>query len=147
MSRNGGSASFGTTTNEEFLEESQMTEKMIRRRLVCQLFRIMGLTMLGVSVVPGRAWACLVGKWTVRCPNGHDEIVDEVTCNYKCRKCGALAFSAGTGLLVCPNGHPNRVATGGRDDKMRWLCSFRCEVDGLECRLDAQPGLPTHCAR
>jgi hypothetical protein len=88
-----------------------------------------------IGFVPSTAGACLVGRWKVRCPNGHDDYVDEVTCKHSCEKCGAKAVSGGDGVVVCPNGHPNRVSTGNRGQRESWLRSYKCRSCGKECCL------------
>lgn len=106
-----------------------------RREFIARAVGTLGAVGI-VAAAPTPARACLVGKWEVRCPNGHDDIVDQVTCNHSCQKCGAKAFSDGVGLVVCPRGHANRVSTGNSDQRDQWLQSYKCPQDSLECRLD-----------
>ena len=83
-----------------------------------------------IVAAPSPARACMYGKWIVRCPNGHDDVVTEGTCQHVCEKCGTQVFSGDVVTVVCPAGHPNRVHTG---DAMRsWKCSC-----GRECRRDS----------
>ena len=116
-----------------------------RRQLLSRMYGVTGFA-LAVMLVPRSARACLVGRWKVRCPNGHVDVVEEVTCNHTCEKCGVVAFSGGVGQVVCPKGHSNQVTTGDKSGRAQWLCSFKCRVDGLECRLDANDRVPEHCA-
>lgn len=85
---------------------------------------------------PRSGLACLVGTWKVRCPKGHIDTVDAVTCNHKCDTCGAIAMSDGEGDVVCPDGHVNHVVTGGRGDRDKWLTRYACTTCKKECRTD-----------
>jgi len=82
------------------------------------------------------AWACLWGRWKIRCPNGHDDIVTQGTCQHQCETCGAQAFDHGAVRIVCPNGHATLVQTGTSHDQRDLLQSYKCPQDHLECRLD-----------
>ena len=95
-------------------------------------------TISGVGFIvarPEHARACLVGTWWVRCPNGHIDTVEDVTCNHDCEKCPARAFSNGNGTVVCPVGHNNYVQTGSSSERRRWLKTYRCRTAGCgrEC--------------
>jgi hypothetical protein len=80
--------------------------------------------------LPSQAKACLRGTWKVRCPDGHDDIVEGVTCNHDCEGCGKKAVSGGNARVVCPKGHASPVS--GITE------SHRCPEDncGLQCRRD-----------
>jgi hypothetical protein len=107
---------------------------LTRRNLISTLFAKIGAVAILASV-PYSAMACLCGTWFVRCPNGHVDQVDKVTCQHECEKCGAQAFSGGDVTVVCPNGHDNRlVNTGNRDQTSQWASSLRCRTCGAECR-------------
>lgn len=47
----------------------------------------------------------LEGTFIVRCPNGHDDQVENITHNHDCEKCGAKAVDDGRANVVCPDGH------------------------------------------
>jgi hypothetical protein len=105
---------------------------MMRRGFLATL--VARVVWVGIVVgTPGAASACLVGKWRVRCPNGHDDIVDEITCNHNCEKCHALAFNDGEGNIVCPNNHVNHVSTGSTGERGKWMRSHPCSRCGEEC--------------
>ena len=106
-----------------------------RRTVLVRLISSVGATSF-MAGAPLRARACLLGKWKVRCPNGHDDIVDDVTCNHACETCHANALSGGVGNVVCPNGHASHVSTGDRNEQDKWLQSFKCPTCGFECRID-----------
>jgi hypothetical protein len=109
-----------------------------RRKLLLDLpIRFAAVGLLTFWYEP--AHACLAGRWKVRCPNGHDDIVDQVTCNHNCDECGAQAFKDGEGNVVCPNGHVNHVVTGNRDQQDRWIQSLNCAQCNAECRLPDPP--------
>src|SRR5215813_2320992 len=93
-----------------------------------------------VVATPSQARACLYGKWKVRCPDGHIDIVDEVTCNHTCEKCPKKAFVDGEGDVVCPNGHVNHVRTGNRNERDKWIDSLKCRQPGCgkECNMNKQ---------
>lgn len=103
-----------------------------RREFIAKVFGTMG-AVGAILVAPSSAWACLAGTWKVRCPKGHDDIVEDITCNHTCEKCGEKAFSDGVGNVVCPDGHANRVSTGNRNERDNWLQSLKCSKCGKEC--------------
>ena len=94
-----------------------------------------------IVVASSPARACLYGKWKVRCPNGHDDIVDAGTCQHVCEKpgCGRQVFSGHAVTVVCPIGHPNRVDTGTYPQKhgKPVMESYRCSTStcGRECLI------------
>jgi hypothetical protein len=105
-----------------------------KRKLIAVI--LTGFTGIGINLtVARRAQACLVGTWKVRCPNGHDDTVNDVTCNHVCEKCHADAIKDGSGCVVCPHGHAAHVSTGSRDERDEWLTSFTCPVGKSECRV------------
>ena len=107
---------------------------MTRRSIVTALIAKAGA--IGVLLItPGSAWACLWGKWKIRCPNGHDDIVTQGTCQHTCETCGAQAFNNGAVRIVCPNGHATLVQTGTSHDQKDVLQSYKCPQDQLECRI------------
>ena len=75
----------------------------------------------------------LEGIWIVECPNGHRDIVEEVTEDHTCEKCGVAAVGDGNANVVCPNGHVSWVS--GITEK------HTCPNEGCgkECRLDDMP--------
>ncbi len=106
-----------------------------RREFIVRVVGTIGA--VGVIVAaPSPARACLAGKWKVRCPRGHDDIVEDVTCNHACEKCGAKAFSDGVGDVVCPDGHANHVSTGNRNERDKWLQRLKCSKCGKECCIE-----------
>src|SRR5882724_11000423 len=95
------------------IQEGEHIMNKTRRTFVSGLLGAIG----GASVIlatPSAVRGCLVGKWKVRCPNKHCDIVDDVTCNHTCDTCHVKAFSDGVGDVVCPDGHVNHVSTGSR---------------------------------
>ena len=103
-----------------------------RREFIVRVVGTIGA--VGVIVAaPSPAWACLAGTWKVRCPKGHDDIVEDITCNHTCEKCREKAFSDGVGDVVCPDGHANHVSTGNRNERDKWLRSLKCSKCGKEC--------------
>jgi len=108
---------------------------MTRRSAVATLAVMAGA--IGVLVRTSNfAWACLWGKWKIRCPNGHDDIVTRGTCQHLCETCGTQAFNNGAVRIVCPNNHATLVQTGTSHDQKNVLQSFKCPIDHLECRID-----------
>ncbi len=103
-----------------------------RREFIAKVVGTIGAAGIIVAA-PNPALACLVGTWKVRCPKGHDDIVEEITCNHTCEKCGAKALSDGVGDVVCPGGHANHVSTGNRKERGKWLQSLKCSKCGKEC--------------
>jgi hypothetical protein len=74
------------------------------------------LVTLGIGVVLLSAPAAarvfdgfLVGTFIVRCPNGHDDQVEDITRNHDCEWCGAKAVDGGRARVVCPDGHATHV--------------------------------------
>ena len=59
----------------------------------------------------------LVGTFIVRCPNGHDDQVENITRNHDCEKCGAKAVDGGKAKVVCPDGHATPVEAITRQHK------------------------------
>lgn len=51
----------------------------------------------------------LRGTFVVRCGRGHDDIVEGITRNHDCEKCGTQCVDEGTAYVVCPLGHATRV--------------------------------------
>lgn len=106
-----------------------------RRRFVTSMLGALGA--IGITLtVPTRASACLYGKFKVRCPNGHVDIVEDGTCNHTCEKCDVKAFTEGEGDLVCPDGHVNHVRTGSSRRREDVTTSVKCRTCGKECRVD-----------
>ena len=105
-----------------------------RREFIARVTGIIGAVGIIVAA-PGPARACLAGTWKVRCLRGHVDIVDDITCNHKCEKCGEKAFSDGVGDVVCPDGHANPVSTGNRNERDKWLQSLKCSKCGKGCRI------------
>jgi hypothetical protein len=103
-----------------------------RRKFIATL--VAKIAAVGIIVAaPRAARACLIGTWKVRCPNGHDNTVDEITCNHTCDKCHAQAFKDGEGNIVCPNYHVNHVSTGNSGQKGMWIRSYACSTCKAEC--------------
>src|SRR6266404_3939426 len=96
-----------------------------RRKLLATLVAKVGAVGILVTAA-NSARACMWGTWKVRCPNGHDDIVTQGTCNHRCEKCGAQAFAAGAGYIVCPKGHANLVQTGTSRNQNEVLQSYKC---------------------
>ena len=101
-----------------------------------------GVATAAVAFHPLASWACLNGKWKIRCPNGHDDFVRDITCNHRCERCRRMAFENGEGNVVCPDGHVNHVKTGTDAE----LCtlgieSLICSAPGCgkNCRFDPEP--------
>lgn len=105
-----------------------------RREFIASILGTLSAVGLILSQ-PDQARACLVGTWWVRCPKGHVDTVEDVTCNHDCEKCDTNAFSNGNGTVVCPVGHNNYVRTGSRWERGKWLKSYRCRTAdcGREC--------------
>jgi hypothetical protein len=75
----------------------------------------------------------LEGTWKVRCPKGHDDIVENITRNHTCEECGVKAVDDGRAIVLCPDGHENRVEGITR----RHLCQYKLpngNACGKECR-------------
>lgn len=108
--------------------------KKIGRKFSTRLISALGAVCL-IMTSFDLALGCLAGTWKVRCPKGHDDIVEQITCNHICEKCGAKAFTDGNGYIVCPDGHANHVKTGNRNQRDKWLLSYKCEKCGKECCL------------
>lgn len=47
----------------------------------------------------------LEGTWIVRCPNGLDDQVEDITRNHNCEKCGTKAVNNGRANVVCGLDH------------------------------------------
>lgn len=69
---------------------------------------------------------CLMGTWIVRCRNGHDDRVDDITCNHDCDHCDDKSVTDGAANVVCPLGHVSIV--GGV------TTTHACPTCGRECR-------------
>ncbi|MCU1284068.1 MAG: hypothetical protein JWO13_418 [Acidobacteriales bacterium] len=108
--------------------------KSRREFIASTIANITGFGLL--LMMPDGAQACLYGKWKVRCHKGHDDIVEDVTCNHTCEKCGDQALTEGSGSVVCPQGHPNVVSTGTKNERDKWLRSYKCRQCGMECCIN-----------
>jgi len=107
-----------------------------RRDFLRKLLWTSGAVSLVLSI-PGRASACLYGNWLVRCPNGHLNIITDITCNRTCETCGALSVVNGEAVVMCPNSHANHVISGMREEREKWVMSYKCHICGQECRRNA----------
>jgi hypothetical protein len=88
-------------------------------------------TLTAVMVAPIRMAAIgLIGTWVVRCQNGHDNMVSNVTINHSCetRGCGIKSVSEGAAWVVCPR----------NKDHCDWVSGItkqhECETCGAQCR-------------
>ena len=110
-----------------------------RRQFITTVVGTIAAICTSVVLAPSPARACLYGKWKVRCPNGHDDIVDAGTCRHNCETDGVQVFSGDVVTVVCPVGHPNRVDTGTypRKHGRPVMESYTCRVSrcGRECRI------------
>lgn len=99
--------------------------------------KVIGVATISTILFPSLAVAegFLRGTWIVRCPNGHDDQVDDITRNHDCEKCGAKAVDGGTANVVCPDGHATRV-TGVTESH---LCSYPLPGGGT-CGKQARRG-------
>jgi hypothetical protein len=70
----------------------------------------------------------LYGKWHVRCPRMHVDIVTDGTKQHKCEKCGDQCFVNGSVTVMCPNKHPNKIALGSVDVLTNYKCR-RCKAE------------------
>jgi len=112
------------------------------------------VTLAGIVLADApEAQACLVGTWVVRCPDGHDNTVNDITCQHECettlpsgQKCGKQVFDGSWVTVVCPDqgAHPNRVNAGeGRDgNRDTWLKSKKCDTCGKECNRSTTAATP-----
>ena len=105
---------------------------MIARRDVLRRLGVACGVAFGSMGMPGTARACLYGKWWVKCPNGHVDMVDDGTCSHKCERCGLQVFRGNQVTVVCPNGHANTIDTGACG---RACTSYKCETCGSDCRV------------
>ncbi len=73
----------------------------------------------------------LYGKWHVRCPGGHVDVVADGTRQHKCQTCGKQCFVDGKVTVMCPSGHANTVSL----DDVDVLQSYKCKTVGCgkEC--------------
>ncbi len=69
----------------------------------------------------------LEGKFKVRCPLGHDDIVSGITHNHTCEKGPHKSVVKGSAILVCPDGHMNPVGNITRSHKC-WICEKECRL-------------------
>ena len=104
-----------------------------RRDFIARLLETSGAFGIALAM-PRPAKACLYGKWKVRCPNGHDNMVDDGTCQHKCKNCRVQAFSGNDVTVVCRNGHPNRITTGA-GDRDHITQHYTCPSCHTDCRL------------
>jgi hypothetical protein len=74
----------------------------------------------------------LYGKWHVRCPAGHVDVVTDGTRQHKCDRCKKQCFVGGKVILMCPKGHANEVKL----DDVDVLRSYKCGTKdcGAECQ-------------
>ena len=78
----------------------------------------------------------LEGTFYVRCKNGHDDKVEDITRNHDCKTCGEKSVDGGTAIVVCPDGHggpENRVEGVTRQHQ----CQTRLPNGGIcgkQCR-------------
>jgi hypothetical protein len=80
----------------------------------------------------------LEGTFIVRCRNGHDNQVENITRNHDCdvSGCGAKSVDEGTANVVCPRGH------GGPENHVEGVTrQHQCQhpepsggICGLPCR-------------
>jgi len=87
------------------------------------------------------AWAdnkrhALYGKFHVRCPNKHVDIVTDGTKQHKCEKCGKQCFVDQKVTLVCPAQHDNIVDLSGVDVLKTYKCKHK-EADKV-CNKECQ---------
>lgn len=109
-----------------------------RRHFIKALVALVGSSTV-LLANPLVARACLYGTFIVRCRNGHDDIVEDGTCNHDCEKCGVKAFSNGEGYIVCPSGHANYVQTG--TSRRTAMTSYRCRArwpNGAVCQQECR---------
>jgi hypothetical protein len=71
----------------------------------------------------------LYGKWHVRCPDGHVDVVTQGTRQHKCETSGEQCFVNEGVTVMCPKGHANVVDLRPVDV----LRSYKCTVCGVEC--------------
>lgn len=78
----------------------------------------------------------LEGTYYVRCKNGHDDKVEDITRNHDCETCGEQSVDGGTAILVCPDGH------GGKENQVQGITrQHQCQaklsgggICGKQCR-------------
>lgn len=86
-------------------------------------------TLASHAMADGKRHA-LVGKWHVRCPNKHVDVVTQGTRQHKCEECGKQCFVNGKVTVMCPKGHANELDLNGEDV----VKSFKCRTCGAECQ-------------
>jgi hypothetical protein len=113
-----------------------ITKSLTRRTFLHALSFAASLPIIGRRLAVGleaRETVCLEGTWIVRCPRGHDDQVDDITCNHDCEKCGLKSVDGGTADVVCPDGHATRVGGVTRTHS----CTFPLPGGGIcgkQCR-------------
>lgn len=77
----------------------------------------------------------LHGKWHVKCPDGHVDIVTDGTKQHKCEKCGKQCFVDGKVTVVCPSMHDNVVDLKDVDVLETYKCKHKDgdKEHGKEC--------------
>ena len=100
------------------------------------LKNVLSLSVVAVLALAPDAWAdsgMLIGTFKVRCPAGHDDIVEGITRNHDCETCDAKSVDSGKAMVVCPIGHATQVALVTRSHR----CTFQLpdgSVCGKECK-------------
>jgi hypothetical protein len=105
--------------------------QIMTRRNVTKLVAACGLAaMLFAAPIAARADGFLVGTWKVRCENGHDDQVEDITRNHTCEHsgCGKKSVDGGKAKVVCPDGHATQVEGVTRQHK----CTQKLD-NGGEC--------------
>jgi hypothetical protein len=104
-----------------------------RRHFITAMLR--AVAALGsIAVFPGRAAACLYGKWWLVCPKGDADLVDDGTCQHQCKTHRIQVFRGKLVTVRCPNGHDTEIDTS---TCKRACTDFICPANGCgrNCRV------------
>jgi len=120
---------------DQIQKEPSMSQ--VTRRDTIKMAAVAGVASVGVLMIPSPAAAegFLEGTWIVRCEDGHDDKVEDITRNHTC-ECGKKSVDGGTAIVVCPDGH------GGKENKVEGITrQHQCQhplpgggICGKQCR-------------
>src|SRR5262249_27821308 len=112
----------------------------LTRRDAIKMTAAAAVAGVAALVVPSRASAegFLEGTFIVRCKNGHDDKVENLTRNHTCEHEGGglKSVDGGTAIVVCPDGH------GGPENRVEGITrQHQCQtklpsggICGKQCR-------------
>jgi hypothetical protein len=124
----------------------------LTRRLAMVLTASAGLTPFAafvrqaLSVQQKRKRRALYGKWRVRCPLGHVDVVTDGTRQHECehtvhgKKCNRQCFVNNKVTVMCPKGHANVIDLADVDVLTSYKCRTKVKEGDteIECAKECQ---------